>query len=68
MNGARILIVEDEPALLRGLKDTFEAQGHEVLTAQDGEKGLDLALTSHPSLILLDIMLPRVNGYEICRS
>ncbi len=68
MNRAKILIVEDEPALLRGLKDTFEAQGYEVLTAQDGEKGLDLALTSDPGLILLDIMLPRVNGYEICRA
>jgi DNA-binding response OmpR family regulator len=68
LNRAKILIVEDEPALLRGLKDTFEAQGYEVLTAQDGEKGLDLALTSDPGLILLDIMLPRVNGYEICRA
>jgi DNA-binding response OmpR family regulator len=68
LNGARILIVEDEPALLRGLKDTFETQGYEVLTAQDGEKGLDLALASNPALILLDIMLPRVNGYEICRA
>lgn len=68
MNGARILIVEDEPALLRGLKDTFQAQGYEVLTAQHGEKGLDLALASNPGLILLDIMLPRVNGYEVCRA
>jgi DNA-binding response OmpR family regulator len=68
LNRAKILIVEDEPALLRGLKDTFEAQGYEVLTAQDGEKGLDLALTGDPGLILLDIMLPRVNGYEICRA
>lgn len=64
----RILIVEDEPALLRGLKDTFEAQGYEVLAAQDGAAGLDLALNRKPDLILLDIMLPRVNGYEICRA
>jgi len=64
----RILIVEDEPALLRGLKDTFEAQGYEVLAAQDGEAGLDLALNRKPDLLLLDIMLPRVNGYEICRA
>ena len=68
MNRVKILIVEDEPALLRGLKDTFETQGYEVLTAQHGEKGLELALTSDSSLILLDIMLPRVNGYEICRA
>jgi DNA-binding response OmpR family regulator len=64
----RILIVEDEPALLRGLKDTFVLQGCEVITAQDGEAGLDLALTKNPDLILLDIMLPRINGYEVCRA
>jgi DNA-binding response OmpR family regulator len=68
LSGERILIVEDEPALLRGLKDTFAARGYQVLAAQDGEKGLDLALSKHPDLILLDIMLPRVNGYEICRA
>jgi DNA-binding response OmpR family regulator len=68
LNGRRILIVEDEPALLRGLKDTFASKGCEVLSAQDGEAGLDLALSKNPELILLDIMLPRVNGYEICRA
>ena len=68
MSAGRILIVEDEPALVRGLKDTFVAKGFEVLAAQDGETGLDLALSKHPDLILLDIMLPRVNGYEICRA
>lgn len=68
MSHGPILIVEDEPALLRGLKDTFTSKGHEVLTATDGEAGLDLALSRHPDLILLDIMLPRMNGYEICRA
>ena len=65
---SRILIVEDEPALLRGLKDTFAAQGYEILAASDGEQGLGMALDRGPDLILLDIMLPRVNGYEICRA
>jgi len=68
MNGSRILIVEDEPAMLRGLKDTFAAKGCEVVTASDGESGMKAALSVQPDLILLDIMLPKVNGYEICRA
>jgi DNA-binding response OmpR family regulator len=68
VSAARILIVEDEPALLRGLKDMFAGEGFDVLTATDGEAGMRLALTSEPDLILLDIMLPRVNGFEICRA
>jgi DNA-binding response OmpR family regulator len=64
----RILIVEDEPVLLRGLKDTFTSQGWDVVAAQDGEAGLDLALSSGADVVVLDIMLPKVNGYEICRA
>jgi DNA-binding response OmpR family regulator len=62
-----ILIIEDDPAMLRGLKDNFEFKGYCVLTAADGEEGLNLALNKKPDLILLDIMLPKINGYEICR-
>jgi DNA-binding response OmpR family regulator len=62
-----VLIIEDDPTLLRGLKDNFEHEGYKVVTAADGEKGLELALDIKPSLILLDIMLPKINGYEICR-
>jgi DNA-binding response OmpR family regulator len=54
--------------MLRGLTDTFQLKGYEVLTARDGQTGLDLALEKGPDLILLDIMLPRVNGYEVCRA
>jgi len=68
MKGSRVLIVEDEPALLRGLKDTFVSKGCEVFTASDGQSALDLAMESNPDLILLDIMLPKVNGYEVCRA
>jgi DNA-binding response OmpR family regulator len=68
LKDARILIVEDEPALLRGLKDSFISKGCEVFTASDGAAGLELAMEKTPDLILLDIMLPKVNGYEICRA
>src|SRR5262249_14979810 len=64
----RILIVEDEPALLRGLQDTFVSKGFDVVTARDGHAGMELALAKKPDLILLGIMLPRVNGYEVCRT
>jgi DNA-binding response OmpR family regulator len=62
-----ILIVEDDPTMLRVLLDNFEFKGYRVLTAADGEDGLNKALNEKPDLILLDIMLPKINGYEICR-
>ena len=62
----KVLIVEDNSAMLRGLKDNFELKGYNVKTAQDGELGLKAALTENPDLIILDIMLPKINGYEIC--
>ncbi len=68
MTTGRILIVEDDAVLLRGLRDTFASKGWEVLTAKDGEGGLHASLSDSPDLILLDLMLPRVNGYEICRA
>jgi DNA-binding response OmpR family regulator len=68
MTPKTILIIEDDPVLLRGLKDNFEAQGYVVRTAKDGQKGLDALLTAPPDLLLLDLMLPKVNGYEICRA
>jgi len=67
MSGKSILVVEDDPALLRGLKDNLESQGYEVRTANDGQKGLDALSKDRPDLLLLDLMLPKVNGYEICR-
>jgi DNA-binding response OmpR family regulator len=64
----RVLIVEDDAAMLRGLRDNFARKGYDVDTAPDGEKGLELALNERPDLIVLDIMLPKMNGYEICKT
>jgi DNA-binding response OmpR family regulator len=68
VSAARILLIEDEAVLARGLSDTLRARGFEVEVAADGERGLDAALRGSADLILLDVMLPKVNGYEICRA
>ncbi len=64
----RLLLIEDEPALVRGLADSLRANGFDVVVATDGQAGLDAALRGDADLILLDVMLPVVNGYEICRE
>ncbi len=61
-----VLIVEDDPAMLRGLEDNFRMKGYYVLTAADGKAGLEQALKEKPDLVLLDIMLPELNGFEVC--
>jgi DNA-binding response OmpR family regulator len=65
---SKILIVEDEPDMVLGLKDNFEFEGYEVLTAADGQVGLERARTQKPDLIILDIMLPKLSGLEVCKS
>ena len=62
-----ILIIEDDISILRGLKDNLEYEGYAVVSETNGEKGLQLALEKNPDLLLLDIMLPGINGYEICK-
>jgi DNA-binding response OmpR family regulator len=61
-----VLIVEDNQAMLRGLEDNFAMKGYRVNTAPDGERGLKAALTGKHDLVILDIMLPKLNGYDIC--
>jgi len=68
VSAARILLIEDEPALARGLSDTLRGRGFDVDVAVDGERGLEAALKGRADLILLDVMLPKVNGYEVCRA
>jgi DNA-binding response OmpR family regulator len=63
----RILIIEDEADLALGLRNNLEIEGCEVITARDGEEGVRLACQENPDLILLDIMLPRLNGLDVCR-
>lgn len=65
---ARILIIEDDPAILRGLADNLACESHDVLTSADGEHGYAQARTAQPDLIVLDVMLPRMSGYELCRK
>ncbi|MCK4932321.1 MAG: response regulator transcription factor [Candidatus Aminicenantes bacterium] len=64
----RILIIEDDVAILRGLKDNLEYESYEVLTATDGEQGYSLIKEKKPDLIILDLMLPKMSGYEVCRK
>ena len=63
----RILIIEDDLALLRGLKDNFKEEGYEVSTATDGETGHRMIREEGPDLVILDLMLPKMSGYEVCR-
>jgi len=68
MNGQkRILIVDDEEDILNVLKFRLEANNYEVLTASDGQEGLNKARTERPDLLILDLMLPKLDGYKVCR-
>ena len=63
-----ILIIEDDVSILRGLKDNLEYEGYKIITESSGDSGLKAALEKFAHLILLDIMLPGINGFEICRK
>ena len=65
---SRVLVVEDDPAILRGLADNLAFESHEVLTATDGEDACTVIRDKKPDLIILDLMLPRLSGYEVCRK
>lgn len=63
-----VLIIEDDPSILLGLEDNLAFEGHEVITATDGEAGYRLARDRKPELVILDLMLPKLNGLDICRK
>jgi DNA-binding response OmpR family regulator len=64
----RILIVEDEPAMVAGLRDNFEYEGYDVISAGDGAAGLERALADNPDLVVLDVMMPRMSGLDVCKQ
>lgn len=64
---SRILIIEDDPAIQKGLKDNLSYESYDVIVAADGMAGYELYRNNQPALIILDLMLPKLNGYELCR-
>jgi two-component system alkaline phosphatase synthesis response regulator PhoP len=68
MDNVKILVVDDEPDILEFLEYNLVKEGYEVFTATDGEEGIKIAEREHPRLIILDIMMPRMDGVEVCRQ
>lgn len=67
MEERTVLIIEDDPHIVDILKFNFQKEGYKVLIGTDGALGLELALNENPDLILLDVMLPKMDGFEVCR-
>ena len=65
---SRVLVIEDEAAILRGLADNLRLESYDVLTAADGETGYELLRSQKPDLVILDLMLPGMSGYDVCRK
>jgi twitching motility two-component system response regulator PilH len=65
---ARVLIVDDSPSQLMGMKRIIEKLGHEAITAEDGQQGVDVAKKELPDLILMDVVMPNLNGFQATRS
>lgn len=68
MSRRKILIVDDEPYLVMALKIRLENVGYDVITASDGVEGLDKAQGENPDLIILDVMMPKKSGYQVCQT
>ena len=68
MANAKIMVVEDSPTYLRKISDFLQGLGYEVVTAVDGEEALEKAVQENPGLIVLDVILPKKNGFQVCRQ
>lgn len=64
----KILVIDDEPAILAGIRDSLEYEQYQVLTADDGQQGLKLALEEDPDLVILDVMMPKLSGFDVLRK
>jgi DNA-binding response OmpR family regulator len=68
MNNPLILVVDDDPSILKFIQPNLEARGYRVVTASNGEKAITVTQKEKPDLILLDIMMPEMDGFEACRK
>ena len=64
----RILVVDDEPAMRTGLKDNLEIEGYQIAEAEDGQKGLEKIINGQYDLIILDVMMPGMSGFDVCKK
>ncbi|MGD8449945.1 MAG: response regulator, partial [Desulfobacterales bacterium] len=68
MASAKIMVVEDSPTYLRQIADLLQGNGFDIITAVDGEDALEKTVRENPDLIVLDIILPKKNGFQVCRQ
>jgi DNA-binding response OmpR family regulator len=68
MEGKRVLVCDDDPLIRRLLQVNLEIEDYDVLLAADGQEAVEVALAEHPDLIILDIMMPRMDGYQACKK
>jgi DNA-binding response OmpR family regulator len=66
--GAKILVVDDDPDVLEAIGIALEANGYEVITAHDGAEGLDKLKDERPDLMILDLLMPKMDGFEVCKE
>jgi twitching motility two-component system response regulator PilH len=68
MNGAKILVVDDSPSQLRMTTAALDGQSYEIITAVDGEEALQRVLRDKPDLVVLDVVMPKIDGFQVCRK